>query len=231
MELNCVCERQHGVFHNIKLTWEQCVAIGYAGRDQASVIAHVEELKAIGVPAPDRVPSMYWIDPERISTSNKLYVIGGGCSGEVEFFAAKDKNNNVYITVASDHTDRQLETVSVSKAKQGCSKIIAPLFWDLSEIRMHWDEIILRSWVRETPDAEERLYQDGTLAQILPPEKLWELAVEDTVEDAPISYFSGTLPLKGEICYKGAFRMEIIDNKLGRRIEHSYVSVILPDRN
>ncbi len=231
MELNCVCDEGRGVFTPLKLSWDQCVAIGYAGRDQANVIAHVEELKKIGVPAPDKVPSMYWIDPTRISTSSRLHVIGGGCSAEVEFFAAKDSNNDVYITVASDHTDRLLETVSVSKAKQGCSKVISPVFWRLSDIRLHWDEIILRAWVREVPDGEERLYQDGTLAQILPPERLWELAVEDALEEGPISYFSGTLPLKGEICYKGSFRMELLDEKLGRSIEHSYTSVILPDRN
>lgn len=231
MELNCVCEYGHGKFSDITLLWDQCVAIGYAGRNQVSVIAHVEELKAIGVPAPERVPSMYWIDPERISTAKRLHVIGNGCSGEIEFFAAKDLHNNGYVTVASDHTDRQLETVSVSKAKQGCTKIIAPVFWALSEIRMHWDTIVLRSWVRETPDSDERLYQEGTLAELLPPEKLLELAVEDAQEDGNISYFSGTLPLKGSICYTGSFRMEMIDEKLGRRIEHSYTSIILPDRN
>ncbi len=231
MELNCVCEEGRGVFTPLKLLWSQCVAIGYAGRDQAGVAAHIEELKAIGVPAPERVPSMYWIDPTRVSTSSRLYAIGGGCSGEVEFFAAKDTDNNVYVTVASDHTDRQLEAVSVSKAKQGCSKIVAPVFWRLSEIRLHWDEIILRSWVRDTPNGEERLYQDGTLSQILPPEKLWELAVEDALEEGSISYFSGTLPLMSEFCYMRSFRMDLLDKKLGRRIGHSYTSVILPDRN
>ena len=233
MELTGVCKKEDGGCFNVTLSWNQCVAMGYAGRDQASITTHINELKAIGVPVPDSVPSMYWIDPTRVLTANELYVVGENSSGEVEFFAAKDNNGETYITVASDHTDRWLETMSVSRAKQVCSKIIAPFFWQLSEIRSHWDDIILRSWVRETPGAVERMYQNGTLGQILPPEKLWALVTNDTVatNGQQIAYFSGTLPLIGAICCAGTFRMEMIDNKLGRRIEHSYVSVILPNRN
>ena len=100
------------------LSWDACVAAGYTGRDQAGVLAHVEELRKIGVPAPEKVPSMYWVEPERVSNTGLLWVVGEFSSGEGEVFLARDKGNNLCVTVASDHTDRALETVSVAKAKQ-----------------------------------------------------------------------------------------------------------------
>ncbi|MDO5114873.1 MAG: DUF2848 family protein [Synergistaceae bacterium] len=231
MRLECIYETRHGSIEKTAIEWDQCVAIGYSGRDQKGVMAHINELRAIGVPTPEKVPSMYWIDPEHISNGAILYVVGGSCSGEVEFFAARDRSGDVFVTVASDHTDRQLETVSVSKAKQGCTKILAPIFWKLSDVRHHWDDIMIRSWVREAPDKEERLYQEGPLSNLLPPEKLYELAVEDRINNGAIAYFSGTVPTIGEICYKGSFRIEMEDSVLGRKIKHIYTACELPDRN
>lgn len=231
MNFHSIALRDNGRFEEICLEWDLCVAIGYAGRDQAGVMAHVEELRKIGVPAPEKTPSMYWIDPERITTNTILWVVGNGCSGEVEFFVAADKGGNLFMTVASDHTDRALETVSVSKAKQACSKVIGNVFWKMSDIRPHWDEIELRSWVRKTPQKEEYLYQEGTLASLLIPERLLELATEDKPYPGKFSYFSGTLPLKGEICYEGDFRMELNDPVLKRSISHTYTVRRLPDRN
>lgn len=230
MKLSVVAARADGTLERVDFAWQYCVAIGYAGRDQASVNAHVEELKAIGVPAPETVPSMYWVDPARMSSDTELSVVGNGCSGEVEFFAAYDEAGRMYFTVASDHTDRHLETVSVSKAKQACSKIIGNIFWCYDDVKTHWDDIQLRSWITE-PGKAERIYQDGALGNILPPEELFALAQKDLGGKGVFSFFSGTLPLKGEICYQGSFRMELLDPVLNRAIRHHYSVIELPDRN
>ena len=230
MKFSSIVARSDGTWEKVDFEWQYSVAIGYAGRDQASVIAHVEELKAIGVPAPETVPSMYWIDPTRVSASTELQVVGPGCSGEVEFFAAFDSNGKMYFTIASDHTDRHLETVSVSKAKQACSKIIGLCFWAYDDVKDHWDDIKLRSWITE-PGKPERVYQDGSLGKILPPEELIRLAKEDLKGKGTFSFFSGTLPLAGKIVYQGSFRMELADPKLNRSIQHQYNVLELPDRN
>lgn len=230
MKLSVIAARADGTLEQVDFSWRYCVAIGYAGRDQTSVQAHVEELRAIGVPAPTTVPSMYWVDPTRVSSDTELSVVGTGCSGEVEFFAAHDAAGRMYFTIASDHTDRQLETISVSKAKQACSKIIGNMFWSYEDVKNHWDSIALRSWVTE-PRKAERVYQDGTLGDLLPPEKLLQLAEKDLAGKGTFSFFSGTLPLKGEIAYKGAFRMELFDPVLQRSIRHRYEVIELPDRN
>ena len=233
MKYEIITALADGRMTKTECAWRYCVAIGYAGRDQASVIAHVEELKAIGVPAPETVPSMYWIDPTRMSSATELSVIGGGCSGEVEFFAVFDAEGKMHFTIASDHTDRHLETVSVSKAKQGCSKIIGNLFWSYDDVKDHWDSITLRSWVTE-PGESERLYQNGTLGGLLPPDELYALAEKDLKAlkgGGAFSYFSGTVPLVGKIAYHGSFRMELADPVLNRSMIHSYDVIELPDRN
>jgi len=55
-------------------------------------LAHVEELKAIGVSAPSKIPIIFWFEPNRITTEKQVYVAGNKNSGEVEFFFARDKN-------------------------------------------------------------------------------------------------------------------------------------------
>ena len=231
MKLEALVMKRDGNTEKVLLDWDRCVAIGYAGRDQASVKAHVDELVAIGVPAPSSVPSMYWIDPTRVSSDRKLFVIGEGCSPEVEFFAAFDAAGKMYFTVASDHTDRHLETISVAKAKQGCSKIIGDFFWSYDDVKDHWDEIKLTAWSQEPGEKEARVYQDGTLAMLLTPEDLLACAERETFPEGKIAYFSGTIPLKGEISYRGVFRMEMRDPVLNRAIKHEYDTVLLPDRN
>lgn len=231
MKFDAMVSRKTGTFDKVALLWRQCVAIGYAGRDQKSIIEHIEELKALGVPAPSSIPSMYWIDPTRVSSDKELFVIGDGCSGEVEIFAACDVDGAMYFSIASDHTDRKLETISVSKAKQCCSKIIGSVFWSFEDVAVHWDKIELRSWVREAADLEWRVYQNGTLSMILPPAELLDLAERDASQEGPISYFSGTIPLLSEISYHGEFKMELFDPILNRSIEHNYRVVELPDRN
>ncbi len=233
MKYDVITVRADGNVTKKQVEWDHCVCIGYAGRDQESVIAHVEELKAIGVPAPQTVPSMYWSDPTCIGSNTSLSVVGDGCSGEVEFFAVFDEEGKMHFTVASDHTDRKLETVSVSKAKQVCSKIIANVFWHYDDVKDHWDSIELRSWVTE-PGQKERLYQDATLAKLLLPEELYEKAKKDLQQwhgEGSFVFCSGTIPLVSEICYKGAFRMELRDPVLKRSIQHAYNVIELPDRN
>ena len=224
MKYEVVTVRTDGNVTKRECDWRYCVAIGYAGRDQASVIAHVEELKAIGVPAPEMVPSMYWMDPTRMSPDTELSVIGGGCSGEVEFFAVFDAEGKMHFTIASDHTDRHLETVSVSKAKQGCSKIIGNVFWSYEDVKDHWDEIQIRSWITE-PGQAERPYQNGTLGGLLPPEELYALAEKDVKEltgGGKFAYFSGTVPPVGKIAYHGPVRMELSDPVLKRSTQPTH---------
>ena len=227
MRMEKVVLHKNGGSEEVTLAWDACVAAGYTGRDQEGVRAHVEELRKIGVPAPEKVPSMYWVEPERVSSSNVLWVVGESTSGEGEVFLARSEEGNLYVTVASDHTDRALETVSVAKAKQISSKIVGAVFWKVDEVRNHWDSLELRTWV------DGKLYQEGTLGKMLPPEKLFELAREDApLAGCTLSLFSGTLPVLGEgLVYGKAYVLSLKDPVLNREIRHEYEVRVLPDRN
>ena len=227
MQMKTVVLHKNGGSEEVSLAWDACVAAGYTGRDQEGVRAHVEELRKIGVPAPEKVPSMYWVEPGRVSSSRLLWVVGEGTSGEGEVFLARSEDGNLYVTVASDHTDRALETVSVAKAKQICSKIVGPVFWKVDEVRDHWDSLELRTWV------DGKLYQEGTLGKMLPPEKLFELAREDApCSGCGLALFSGTLPVLGEgLVYGTRYVLSLKDPLLDREIRHEYEVRVLPDRN
>ncbi len=240
MKIESVVLRSNGDAKRAYLSFDACVAVGYAGRDQDAVRAHIEELRAIGVPVPSTIPSMYWVTPDLVSCTTEITAVGEKTSGEIEVFLARDEVGNMCVTVASDHTDRQLETVSVAKAKQICPKVIGPCFWNVSDIRDHWDALELTCSVRPVTRQGRRhgwaLYQQGTLARLLPPEKLFELAGERTGTDVPtgarVALLSGTLPvIGGDIVYGEAFLIELRDPVLGRCIRHEYSVRILPDRN
>lgn len=224
-------KNKEGKVAPVKLQWDAVAAGGYCSRDQKGALAHIEELKAIGVPAPSKIPIIFWFEPSRVITDEILYVVGNKTSGEVEFFFTRDKQGEAYITVASDHTDRELETSSIPKAKQVCSKVIAEECWKLEEIRDHWDDIIISSTIQSEPGAQEELYQKGPLGEIIEPEKLEKIILEDCpIAGARIAYFSGTHPLlKGNTIYAKRFSMKMTDPVLNREINHSYKVVFLPE--
>ncbi len=216
----------------VTLEWDGCVAAGYTGRDRESVLAHIEELKQLGVKPPQKVPATYWIDPLRVTTSSKLYVVGDYTSGEVEFFIASDKSGELFVTVGSDHTDRELERISVSKAKQICTKVIASCCWKLSDIKDHWDELILKMEVKSKDKEETILYQEGSLSLLLPPDEL----IDIVLKDKPLfikkpSIFGGTIPLwVDEVIYAPFYKLYLIDPVLDREISCSYEVVVLQDK-
>ncbi|MCS7233912.1 MAG: DUF2848 domain-containing protein [Synergistetes bacterium] len=232
MMVKLKCYFKNGGEKEVTLSWNSCVAAGYTGRNRKAVIAHIEELKKLGVPAPEKVPATYWIEPYRVTTEGEIYVIGEKSSGEVEFFLAKDEEGELYVTVGSDHTDRELERISVSKAKQICSKVIAPTCWKLKEIREHWDELILKMEVKNNENEDFLLYQEGKVSNILTPEELVKLAYEEKPYylDNP-SIFSGTIPiLTKEVLFSRIYKMSLEDPILGREIKHSYKVISLPDK-
>jgi len=231
MELTLDYKNKTGNLASITLQWDAVAAGGYCSRDQKGALAHVEELKAIGVPAPSKIPIIFWFEPSRVITGDILYVVGDKTSGEVEFFFARDEKGEAFITVASDHTDRELEVSSIPKAKQVCSKVIAKECWKLEEIRNHWDDIVISSSIQSGLDSPEELYQKGPLGEIIEPEILEKIIKKDCpIQGARIAYFSGTHPLiSGNTVYAKRFFMKMTDPVLNREISHSYKVVFLPE--
>jgi 4-hydroxyphenylacetate 3-monooxygenase len=165
----------------------QLVVAGYTGSDEAAVRHHIEELAAIGVPAPASVPAYYPLDRSLLTTDPVISVDGGYTSGEVEPVLVRAEGT-CWLTVGSDHTDRDLERDDIGRSKAACPKPVATQAIRLGEdpTVTDWDRIRIRSWV------DGDLYQDGTLAALRP--------LADTLARCPagggdLVLFGGTVPL------------------------------------
>ena len=198
--------------------------VGWAGRDQATLAQHIEELAKLGVAPPSRAPLFYAVSPALLTLGTELHVVGADSSGEVEPLLVIGEDGAL-VGLGSDHTDRTAEAWSVPHSKQLCGKPIAGELWRFDEVAAHWDSLVLRAWIRETPGGEWVLYQEGAMSALRRPDELATLVGGLRPGDAMLC---GTLPALGGIRPAEAFHMELADEKLGRRLVHSYQTVPLP---
>jgi len=109
----------------VEVTFNSVIVAGWAGRDMAAIEHHIEELAAIGVPRPSSVPLYYRIAENQLTQASNVQALGEESSGEVETFVFA-VDGEMYVSIASDHTDRKLETVSVAMswktAKRCCTR-------------------------------------------------------------------------------------------------------------
>lgn len=196
---------------------------GYAGRDQVSVRKHIEELAAIGVPAPSKTPTYYRVSPYLVTTGDAIQVLGPSTSGEVEFAVFRAGGED-YVTVASDHTDRETEKISVPLAKQLCPKVLAPTAWSVRQVAGRWDGLRLRSWISAADGSGRRLYQEGTVGQLMSLDALRaELKADTGVDPLECLLLSGTIPVVGgETVFAARFEMELLDPVSGTALRHAY---------
>ncbi len=210
----------------VAIAVKSLIIAGWTGRDSDAIEAHIVELVAIGVPRPKTVPCFYHVAAALLTTADVIEVPGTSSSGEVEFvlFASEW---GLLVGVGSDHTDRHVETYSITVSKQMCAKPIAPAAWRHADVAGHRDELVLRSWAVE--DGDRRLYQEGSVAAMRTPEDLIQRHLDGARElPAGSAMFCGTLAVRGEVAPAGRFEFEIEDPVLNRRIRHGYDVRSLP---
>jgi hypothetical protein len=167
---------------------------GFAGRDQASVRAHVTELKDRGVPAPAIVPALYPLGADGATVKTRLSVFGDRTFGEVEF-AMVNSSAGWLVTVASDHTDALVETVSVSRAKRSCPDVVADRAWLLADVADSFDEMELFAECASAGSGTTVEVQRGYCGALLPPATLQEIWTQRLGRRPP----EGTVILSGTI--------------------------------
>ena len=192
------------------------IVAGWTGRDKAAVQHHIDELGELGVAPPSQTPLFYRVGAELLTQADRIQVVGEATSGEAEavLFAGPDGR---YVTLGSDHTDREAEAASVALSKQACPKPIASECWSYDEVAPHWDTLVLRSWA--WIDGARTLYQEGTLAQMLPAADL--LAGYGALTPGS-AMFCGTLPAIGGVRPASRFEMTLEDPVLDRELSHAY---------
>ena len=153
-------------------------------------------------------------------------MVGKGSTGEVEAFAVH-LDDGLWIGLGSDHTDRKVESISVSLSKQVCPKPIGPTLWKFEDIADHWSELIIRSFV--VNNGRRQIYQEGPLAQNRDLSELIVLYRERGGNfSAGTAMFCGTLPAKIKLSFFESFELELHDPVLDRILSHSYAIHPLP---
>ncbi len=197
----------------ITFEFDRLILGGWTGRNERDVLAHIEELKSLGIPPPDKVPSFFHVGTNLLTTSNLIDVLDEDNNGEVEYVLLLEKGEPRYLTVGSDHTDRKLERSSFLLSKQLYPKIIPPIVWSYDEVVKHWDELLLRMKV------------DGKLAQKSGVRAL--LSPEDLVKKAGIGernavLFSGSISWIKGMVFGREYMIELEDPVLDRKISYRY---------
>jgi hypothetical protein len=206
------------------------VVAGWTGRDLSAIEHHIEELAVLGVPRPSSVPLYYRVATQLLTQAPSIEALGEQSSGEAEpvlFFS----RGEWWLSVASDHTDRQVESYSVAVSKQMCAKPMASSAWRWSDVQAHQDTVELRSRIFE--DGRWIDYQRGTLAAIRPLADLRHGLAEAAKNPEGLFMTCGTLGAlpnaRGQGIRPAAqMEIELHDPRLQRRIVHRYAVQPLP---
>lgn len=216
-----------GALTPLTLPIEQAVLAGWTGRDPVARDKHIAELEAIGIARPATTPIYYRCSARRITLEDRIEVCGEDSSGEVEFVLI-GWQGRIFVGCGSDHTDRKVETYSVTVSKQMCDKPMASTLWELEDVIGHWDRMVLRAWA--TIGGERELYQEGTLDAMLGVKELIERGFGDAGLPDGCAMFGGTFAAKGGIRPASRFDFELEDPVLKRKISHGYDVVTMPVR-
>ncbi len=207
----------------VAVTVNTLLNAGYAGRSQADVAAHIEELAELGVPAPQRIPCIYPLSPYLAMQVDDVTVQHELTSGEAEWalVVCGTEPNDLLLTAACDHTDRHLEQHGVAWSKQAAPDVLARQAWRLTDVADRIDQLTLTGKV--LTDTGTQVIQDGTLAELLSP-LYWvdELRERGLLEPGTV-LMSGTIPMRTEVDqFSAGWSVELGDPHTNRSISLSY---------
>ncbi len=221
MELEVVLETKQER-RPLKFKYNRMVNAGYVGKNQEEVRRHIQELAEKGIPGPTSTPTLYPVVCTALTTESVIEVYGSETSGEVEYVLLVVSEDEIYVGLGSDHTDRHLEETDIPRAKQICPNLVSRTVWPLEEVENHWDELLLKATA--VKNGEEIPYQEGRLGLLLNPSELLSFVkskIPGPLENLVV--FSGTMGmLTGEFVFAEKFSAQFIDEKLNRSIEIAY---------
>jgi hypothetical protein len=195
---------------------------GYAGREQDEVQAHIAELAELGVPGPATTPALYPVSPYLAQQVTEVQVQHARTSGEAEW-ALVITDDGVLLTVACDHTDRDLEVHGVAWSKNASPDVLGRKAWRLEDVRDHLDRITLKGWVGEG-DTPDTLIQDSSLGALLTPDYWLEVLTERGLNKPGTVLISGTVAMTGGVNqFARSWKVEMADPVTGSTVEAQYV--------
>lgn len=202
------------IFADIK----NLMVVGFSGKDVEKTMEHIHELEKEGVKCPSEVPVPYQCDPQIVTRKEIIDVIGPKTSGEAEYLILCHEGK-FYIGIGSDHTDREMEAVSIHKSKQVCLKPCSVEFWDYEEVKDHLPQLRLIS--TQVVDGKEIDYQNGVAGDLLP----FDVIIEKVQKEVPLEdclIYTGTVPLLNGFRFGEQFSARLVDDQLGRELSLTY---------
>jgi hypothetical protein len=197
---------------------EIVIVAGYTGRDRDAVLEHILELEALGIAPPPTTPTFYPVSPQLIAQDHLLVTTEAATSGEAEVALVID-HGEVFVTVASDHTDRAVERLDIALSKRACHKMIGTTLWRLDDVIDRWDSLRVRSWIGEEASLP---YQDGTLSSLLSPLDVLHAIPWRTTQPRSFVVLCGTVPTIAGMCPSVRFKAEVHDPLTERELRLEY---------
>ncbi len=194
------------------------MVVGFSGKDVEKTMEHIHELEKEGVKCPSEVPVPYQCDPQIVTRKEVIDVIGPKTSGEAEYLILCHEGK-FYIGIGSDHTDREMEAVSIHKSKQVCLKPCSVEFWDYEEVKDHLPQLRLIS--TQVVDGKKIDYQNGVAGDLLP----FDVIIEKVQKEVPLEdclIYTGTVPLLNGFRFGEQFSARLVDDQLGRELTLTY---------
>jgi hypothetical protein len=221
LELELVLENKQGR-RQLTFEYSRMINAGYVGKNQQEVRRQIEELAAKGIPGPKSIPVLFPVVCHALTTDSVIDVYGSETSGEVEYVLCVVSEDEVYVGLGSDHTDRHLEETDIPRSKQICPNLMSRTVWPLAELEEQWDDLLMSASV--VKNTETIPYQEGRLGLLLNPAELMAFVkskISGPLENLII--FSGTMGmLTGEFVFGESFSAKLIDEKTSRHLELSY---------
>jgi hypothetical protein len=201
---------------------------GYAGRNQAEVQAHIDELADLGVPAPETTPTLYPVAPYLAQQTDVVAVQHGRTSGEAEWaiVVAGPGEDDVLLTCACDHTDRSLEVHGVAWSKNASPDVLGRAAWRLTEVADRLDAMRITARVGQAGT----VIQDTTLGALLPPKYWLDVLRENGWFEEGTVLISGTVPMvEGVDQFADRWEVTLTDVDSGREATCGYRVEVLPE--
>jgi hypothetical protein len=208
----------------MELEVKQLVHCGRTSRNQLKLPQHVALApSSAGERRPVHGAIAFLVPQVNATHSRQIVAYDMQNNAEVEPVFFFDSQENLFVTVGSDHADRYLESTAGPKSKLWMPKVMSKQAWYYQDVEDHWDEIVLRMW--GYVDNVRQLYMDSTVGQILPVEDLLNVTREQCrLKDLRNTViFGGSVPFLTEGPLWGiAWDFEMFDPILKRTIGHHY---------
>ncbi len=216
----------------------------HAGRNLESTNEFLNEIRAKGYQI-HQAAGICFRSRYLVTNEQTIEVQGPQTSGEVEFVAAVHEGD-VFVSVGSDHNDRSVEELwtamlgkvyDTAKSKQMAPAVVAGEAWPYDDVKGHWDDIVLKSYV--TASGQRVPYQEFRLGDLFDLEHYlgrcsW-LREDGSIllggsgsvlPSVPQHIYKGQSPLQ-DVTFPCDFHFEMFDPVLDRTIAHSYTVLSL----